>query len=235
VTLARLATKWNLLGEAEQLWLRVTKNGSVRREALDSLARIYRANNDLPNLYRTMQGLHELSPSDTDTAANYARLALLLDQNTSEGHRIAKEAYDRASHNINCAVTYAFSLYGLGRTAAGLDIIRKLPPEGIHDPHAAVFVAVLLIDENQFDAAREYIEAAQKGPIVVEEKKLLDEAIAKMNTPAPSPSASPTPTPPLDLPMAPLPSMSVSPSSSRPAAPASPPPRGMPLPTPGEP
>lgn len=235
VNLARLATKWNLFGEAEQLWLRVAKNGPVRREALDTLARIYRTNNDLPNLYRTMEGLHEISPSDPDTAANYARLALLLDQNASEGHRIAKEAYDRAPQNVNCAVTYAFSLYGLGRTAAGLDIVRKLPPEGIHDSHAAVFVAVLMVDENQFDAAKEFIEAAQKGPIFVEEKKLLDEAVAKMSTPAPSASPSRTSTPALDVPMAPLPKLPATPGSPPPAAPASPPPRGVALPTPGEP
>ncbi|HJT82811.1 MAG TPA: hypothetical protein VJ719_16560, partial [Chthoniobacterales bacterium] len=165
VSLARLATKWNLFTEAEQLWLRATKSAPSRREALDTLARIYRSNNDLPNLYRTMQGLHEIAPSDPDIAANYARMALLLDQNTSEGHRIAKEAFDRASTNVNCAVTYAFSLYGLGRSAAGLDIIRKLPQEELRDPHAAVFAAVLLIDENQFDAAKQYIKLAQRGPV----------------------------------------------------------------------
>ena len=59
LNLARLATKWNFVVEAEQLWLRVAKNNPTRREALDALARIYRANNDLPNLYRTMQRLHE--------------------------------------------------------------------------------------------------------------------------------------------------------------------------------
>ena len=237
VNLARLATKWNLFGEAEQLWLRVAKNGPVRREALDTLARIYRTSNDLPNLYRVIQGLHEISPSDPDMAANYARLALLLDQNTSEGHRIAKEAYDHAPHDVNCAVTYAFSLYGLGRTAAGLDIIRKLPSEGIHDPHAAVFVAVLLIDENQFDAAKEFIDAAQKGPIFVEEKKLLDEAVAKMAAPTPPPSTSPASSAGADVnvPSVPIPKLGASPSSPPPAAPASPPPRGVPLPTPNEP
>jgi tetratricopeptide (TPR) repeat protein len=233
VNLARLATKWNLFAEAEQLWIRITKNGPLRHEALDTLAKIYRGSNDLPNLYRTMQGLHEISPGDPDIAANYARLALLLDQNTAEGHRIAKEAYDRAPNNVNCAITYAFSLYGLGRTAAGLEIIRKLPPEGTHDPHAAAFVAVLLIDENQFDAAKEYIEIARKGPIFVEEKKLLDEALTKMNTPSPTPeSASPTP---MGVPMVPMPIMSAKPSSPPPAPAASPPPKGIPLPTPNEP
>jgi len=71
-----------LPAEAEQLWLRVSKDPPARREALDALFKIYRANNDLPNLYRIAQRLHESSPSEISVAADYARLALLIDQNT---------------------------------------------------------------------------------------------------------------------------------------------------------
>ncbi len=149
IQLARLAAKWNFPAEAEQLWLRVSKDAPSRREALDALLRIYRANNDLPNLYRTAQRLHESSPNESSLAADYARLALLVDQNTAEGHRVAKEAYERAPTEINAAMTYAFSLYGLGRSAEGIEIMKKLPAEGLHDPHAAVYAAVLLLDENQ--------------------------------------------------------------------------------------
>ena len=236
VTLARLATKWNLLAEAEQLWHRVTKNAPSRREALDTLARIYRSNNDLPNLYRTMQGLHEIAPNDPDIAANYARLALMLDQNASEGHRIAKESFDRAPENVNCAVTYAFSLYGLGRTAAGLDIIRKLWPDALRDPHAAVFTAVLLIDENQFAAAKEYIAIAHRGPVFVEEKKLLEEAVGKMNAPSPAPSTAPVQSSSSTVQSMSIPSLTATPAAKKPpAAAASAPPQGRALPTPGGP
>jgi hypothetical protein len=88
-------------------------------------------------------------------------------------------------------MTYAYSLYMLGRTAEGIAIMKKLPPEGVHDPHAAVYAALLLLDENNAAAAQEYIAAAQAGPIFPEEKKLLDEAMSKIkSTPTPSPSAS---------------------------------------------
>ena len=225
--LARLAMKWNFLTEAEQLWLHLAKNPPTRREALDALARIYRTNNDLPNLYRTMQGLHESSPEDPGTAANYARLALLLDQNAAEGHRVAKEAYDRAPTDINCAVTYAFSLYGLGRTAEGLEIIKKLPADRLRDPHAAVFVAVLLLDDNKPAAAKEYIEVAQKGPVFTEEKKLLEEARGKTPEPTPTPVPSPS--------VSSSPATSVSPGKSpkpSPAAAASATPTSTPAPKP---
>lgn len=195
LNLARLASKWNLATEAEQLWLRVSKNAPMRREALDALYRIYRANNDLPNLYRIAQRLHESSPNEPGAAANYARLALLVDQNPAVGHRVAKETYDRAPEDINAAMTYAYSLYTLGRTAEGIEVMKKLPAEGVHDPHAAVYAAILLLDENQVAAAQEYIQAAQAGPIFPEEKKLLEEAVAKASdaTPGPAVTASPKP------------------------------------------
>ena len=193
IQLARLATKWGFAVEAEQLWLRVSKDAPSRREALDALFRIYRANNDLPNLYRTSQRLHETSPNEPGVAADYARLALLVDQNTTQGHRVAKEAYERAPLDVNVAVTYAFSLYGLGRSAEGIEVIKKLPAAELHDPHIAVYAAVLFLDENQAAAAREFIAAAQAGPIFAEEKKLLDEAIAKTETAAPAPAATPSP------------------------------------------
>jgi lipopolysaccharide biosynthesis regulator YciM len=195
IQLARLAAKWNFPAEAEQLWLRVSKNAPSRREALDALFQIYRANNDLPNLYRTAQRLHESSPNEPSVAADYARLALLVDQNTAEGHRVAKEAYERAPTEVNAAMTYAFSLYGLGRSAEGIEIMKKLPADGLHDPHAAVYAAVLLLDENQIAAAQEYIAAAQASAIFPEEKKLLEEAITKANAAAPSPTIAPSPRP----------------------------------------
>lgn len=193
--LARLATKWNLNVEAEQLWLRVSKNVPMRREALDALARIYRANNDLPNLYRTMQRLYETSPGDATTASSYARLALLLEQNAAEGHRVAREAYERNATDVSCAVTYAFSLYGQGRTAEGIEVLKKIPPDQLHESHTAVYAAALFLDENQPDAAKGYIDAAKHGPLYSEEKKLLEEAVSKsaLAETSPAPSASSLP------------------------------------------
>ena len=193
IHLARLAAKWDFPVEAEQLWLRVSKDAPSRREALDALYRIYRAKSDLRNLYRIAKRLHESSPNEVSVAADYARLALLVDQNTAEGHRVAKEAYERAPTEVNVAMTYAFSLYGLGRSAEGIEVMKKLPAEGLTDPHVAVYAAVLLLDENQVAAAQKYLAAAQSAPIFPEEKKLLDEAVAKAGAAGPTPSATPLP------------------------------------------
>lgn len=210
LNLARLATRWNLSVEAKQLWKRVSKNAPMRREALDSLLRIYRVENDLPELLQVTRQLHESSPREASLTSNYARLALLLAPSTDEARRLAKEAFEAAPKDVNCAITYAFSLYSAGRTAEGVEVLRQLPPDALDDPHVAVYAAVLYVDENQLDLAKPYLAASQKPPLYPEEKKLLDEAVSKASLlsatppaalaaptlaplpPAPSPTATPS-------------------------------------------
>ena len=187
--LARVASKWNLPIESEELWSRLSRNSQTRREALDALYKIYRAGNDLKKLYEVLQRLHDNSPNDIVISTNLARLGLNIDQNTKQAQDLARQAYERAPDDVNCTVTYAFSLYVQGRTTEGLDVIRKLPPDAMREPHNAVYAAVLLLDVNQTDAAKEYIQAAKRGPLYIEEKRLLEDERAKV------PGASPTPTP----------------------------------------
>jgi hypothetical protein len=202
LALARLASKWELENESEELWRRVAKNPTMRREALEALRRLYRAKNETGKLYEVLQRLHESSPNETPITADLARLGLDLEQNTERSHQLAREAYDRAPNEVNCAVTYAFSLSRLGRNTEGLAIIQNLPPDQLHDQHAAVYVALLLAEANQLDGAQEYIAAAENGKIYPEEKTLLDEARTKLAaasaTPSPAISSSPvelSPTP----------------------------------------
>ena len=168
-----------------------------RREALDALYKIYRAANDLPNLRVTARRLHEASPEEIALAANAARFALLLDRNSDQGRALAKQAYEKAPNDTAAAITYAFALYGAGRTSEGLEILQKLSPDQLRDPHAAVYAALLYDDENQVEAANQYIAIAKSEPIFPEEKQLLTEINTRRQkagaSPAPSPSPSPSP------------------------------------------
>jgi len=198
IRLARLASKWNLPSQAEQLWLRVAHNPLSRREALDALFEIYRASNDLPNLYLTAMRLHETSPEEPLIAAEYARLSIILDRNQSEGQRVAKEAFDQAPTEPPCVVAQALSLNSQGRTPEGIAILQKLPAEKLHDARVALYLAVLLLNDGKADAAHEFVDAANSGFVFPEEKKLLQEALQKQSsstsaTPAPSPTISASP------------------------------------------
>src|SRR5215468_9385748 len=197
LALARLATKWELGTQLEDLWLRVEKNSPMRREALDNLRQLYRANDETDKLYQVLQRLHESSPNEAPITADLARLGLNLDRNAERSYQLAKEAYDRAPNEVNCAVTYAFSLHRTGRNAEALAIIQTLPPHQLHDPHAAVYVALVLVEGGQLEEARDYIAAAEKGEIYPEEKKLLEEAKSKLTIA--SVSASPAESPALPV------------------------------------
>jgi lipopolysaccharide biosynthesis regulator YciM len=199
--LARLATKWQLANQAERLWVRVEENPPMRREALDNLRELYRARDEPTKLYAVLQRLHESSPNEVPITADLARLGLNLGENTESSHQLAKEAYDRAPNDTNCAVTYAFSLHHVGRNAEALAIIQSLQPEQLHDAHAAVYVALVLAEGNELEGAKDYLAAAANGKLYPEEKRLLEEAKRKLiaasatSSPAESPPPSETPQP----------------------------------------
>jgi predicted Zn-dependent protease len=201
LTLARFATKWQLASQAEKLWVRVEENPPMRREALDNLRQLYRAKDETTKLYEVLQRLHESSPNEALITADLGRLGLNLGENTEHSHQLAKEAYDRAPNEVNCAVTYAFSLHRLGRNAEALAIIQSLLPNQLHDPHAAVYVALVLVDASQLEGAKDYIGAAENGKLYPEEKKSLEEArtklIAASATPPPVEPPPPNGTAPL--------------------------------------
>jgi thioredoxin-like negative regulator of GroEL len=211
IKLARLASKWNLPIESEELWSRLSRTPSSRREALDALYRLYRTNNDLKKLYDVLQRLHEASPNEIGISTNLARLGLNIDQNTKQAQELAKQVYDRAPDDVNCAVAYAFALYVQGRTTEGLEILQRLPPEALHESHAAVYAAVLLLDVNQTDGAKEYIQAAKRGSIYAEEKRLLEDELTKISGASPSPMPTPAPSATSTSPSAtPIPELSAS-------------------------
>jgi thioredoxin-like negative regulator of GroEL len=201
LVLARLATKSQLPNQAEELWVRVEENPTMRREALDNLRQLYRARDETTKLYTVLQRLHESSPNEAPITADLARLGLNLGENTESSHQLAKEAYDRAPNDVNCAVTYAFSLHRLGRNAEALAIIQSLPADGLHDAHAAVYVALVLVEGNELEGGKDYIEAAEDGKLYPEERKLLEEAktklVAASAIPSPAESLAPSATPPL--------------------------------------
>src|SRR4029077_17552843 len=93
LVLARLPTKTQLANQAEELWVRVEENPTMRREALDNLRQLYRAKDETTKLYAVLQRLHESSPNEAPITADLARLALNFGENSESSHQLAKEAY----------------------------------------------------------------------------------------------------------------------------------------------
>jgi hypothetical protein len=71
----------------------------------------------------------------------------------------------------------------------------------LREPHAAVYVALVLAAGGELQAAKDYVDAAENGKIYPEEKTVLEEAktklIAASAIPSPAESRPPSATPPL--------------------------------------
>ena len=184
MALARFASARDLTQKAEQLWLRVAKVPAARREALDALYALYRETNDLPNLHLTAQRLHESSPDEIALAANAARFALLLDRNTAAGRALAQQAYEKSPNDPAAALTYAFALYGTGRTPEAIAIVEKLPSEKLDDPHTAVYAALLYDDAGQLEIANKYIEQAKAATFTLKKNSSWKKSPLAAKTPA---------------------------------------------------
>jgi len=51
------------------------------------------------------------------------------------------------------------------RTSERIEILKKLPPDQLGDPPAAVYAALLFDDGNQLETAKQYIAIARAGRI----------------------------------------------------------------------
>ena len=194
--LARLASKWNLENESEQLWLRVAKNPPMRREALDALRRLYRTNDNLEKLYDILQRLHESSPTEAPITADLARLGLNIQQDTTASHDLAKEAYDGAPNELNCAVTYAFPSIALAEAPRASELYKDCHRISYTIPTRPFTWRCYWPTQAKSKEQRSYIAAADAGKIYVEEKKLIDEAKSKLAAASATPSPAVSPAPP---------------------------------------
>ena len=88
------------------------------------------------------------------------------------------------------AVTYAFALYGTGRVGEGIEVLKRLAPEQLRDPHAAVYAALLFQADKQTAMADQYLALARRGDLFPEEKELLEE-IRKQRVSAVSQTSEP--------------------------------------------
>ncbi len=110
------------------------------------------------------------------------------------------QAVPKAPTDTAAEVTYAFALTVPARTTERIEILKKLPPDQLGDPHAAVYAALLFDDGNQLETANQYIAIARVGRIFPEKKQVLEEIATRRRGAAP-PFAhdrvlpSPTPSP----------------------------------------
>lgn len=175
ILLARLATAWAWQREREEtLWLLVQRHPG-ERWAVDALTHSYIASGNTLGLQKVYSELVARHPDDLPARNNLAATSLLLNLQTERAHNLARLVYLNATNNAIFASTYAYSLYLQGRAADGLAVLEALPATELEQPNVALYHGALQSVVAP-EKAKKALDLAEKGPLLPEEKALLQTA-----------------------------------------------------------
>ncbi len=177
MTLTRL-WKWN----AEQtalLWT-IARGRAAPKPALDELLRRNLAQGRTTDLLAVFARQLEIDPANADAKNNVAYASLLLGTDKKRAETLALEAYRANPKSPGFAATYGFALHSAGKHEEGLKIVQTIPEADLAVPASSMTCGLLLAATGARDEARQRLTAAQKGPLLPEEKTLVARALEKL-------------------------------------------------------
>jgi tetratricopeptide (TPR) repeat protein len=178
VMLLRLAGQWNWQSEGEDILWTIVNQFPGEKWAVGALTQALFSYGRTQSLLKLYSQEIKRSPSDTSTKNNLAMTALLLNAQELKPHELAREVYEKDSTNAAYAATYAFSLHLQKKDAEALKVIERLKPQELQNPANAGYYGLILSATGDRAKARVYLDAAAKGQLLPEEKKIFDQAKA---------------------------------------------------------
>ncbi|MDX1950679.1 MAG: hypothetical protein SFY81_00765 [Verrucomicrobiota bacterium] len=179
--LAQISAAWNWETEREELLWTIASAETNNRWALDALYAQYLALEQTENLFRVTLRVLEIDPSDILAKNNFAILALLQNVRLEEAYAAALEVYKRNPKNPIVLSTYAYALLHQGRTQAALNVFKGMSQDELKDPGISTYYGLVLLANNNPKEARDYLEAAKSARLLPEEKRLVTQALTRIN------------------------------------------------------
>jgi predicted Zn-dependent protease len=168
------AWKWNVEQE-DVLWAIIDRYPKEQWAVQALSQRLYAAGRT-----RSLLDLYEVAArNDKQSLAlinNLALTALLLEAWDKKPHALARDVYQKAPTNSAFASTYAFSLYLQNKNVEALQVMEKLAAKDLEAPGIAGYYGLILQANGKPEKARPYFELTSKGPLLPEEKKLMEKA-----------------------------------------------------------
>jgi Flp pilus assembly protein TadD len=174
--LAQLALNWGWIAEAEQVYWHAATKFPKQTWPLTSLQNLYVAQRNTAGLRRVYQASMQKDPKDKLARNNFTMLSLLSGKELPTAHKYAAELYAGEPGNPVFASSYAFSLHLQGKTKEGIEVLQALKPADLADPGVAVYYGVLLSAAGEVQAAKDYLDKADKGFLLPEELALVASA-----------------------------------------------------------
>lgn len=176
--LARVAGAWSWQREQDDLLWSIVQRFPRETWAIEMLKQQYTARLDTRGLQRVYTTVAGFNPRDLIAKNNLAAVSLLLNNQVSQAHQMAREVYQANPTNEIFASTYAWSLHVQGKSAEALQAMEKLAPRHLENPAIALYYGALLATNRQPQKAKLYLDIAAHGPLLPEEKALLQSVSA---------------------------------------------------------
>ncbi|RYD82845.1 MAG: hypothetical protein EOP84_08830 [Verrucomicrobiaceae bacterium] len=173
--LAWTAARWGWTPELrEVLW--AAANTPAPQWALQMLHRSYLSEKDTAGVLRVAQKALEADAQSASAQNNVAALSLLLRRDQDRARETARQLHEKMPENPYFASTYALGLHLAGRSAEGLEILKKYKREQLREPSLAAYYGVLLAVTGAKAEAQEFLELGEEAPLLPEELALLTAA-----------------------------------------------------------
>jgi len=174
--IAQTAASWGWISESEEALWALVKRSPWQDWAWQALLQARNRANDTAGLYRVYSAMLDAKPDAPLLKNNVAALGLLLGRDVEKCARLAREVYLVATNSGLPVSTHAYALHLQGKTAEALRMLETLPEKELQRPSVAAYYAILLSAAGQQEKARPFVELAEKGQLLPEEKRLLDTA-----------------------------------------------------------
>ncbi len=173
--LARLAGSWQWPREREDALWTLVQRFPAERWALGALSDAFLKSGNTLGLQKFYEELVRRDPKDVVAGNNLAATSLLLHLQTDRAHDLARSVYQQRTNDATCASTYAYSLYLQGHGSEGIAVLKRLPAAALEQPSVALYLGVLQATNSAAEAKR-YLDLAATGPLLPEERALLEAA-----------------------------------------------------------
>jgi tetratricopeptide (TPR) repeat protein len=170
--LGRFAVTWKWEEEYTNLLWVIANGRDQPAVALQQLMKKYTAEGKTRDLLRVFNRMLELDPQNIETKNNIAYALLILGMEPERAQMLAYEVRASDSSNPEYSSTYALALHSKGKSDTGLKVLQQLSEKDKSAPSTALCFGVLSAAAGLNEDAIKYLDAAEKGPLLPEEKTL---------------------------------------------------------------
>ena len=172
--LAKAAIHWGWQDQAGDALIKLSAKGICPEWAIDHLWSACLKRGDSSEIYKAAKLILDTNPNNVTARNNLTASALLAGKEGELPHRIAEQSYRTNPNDADATTTFSLSLHLRGKPEEALAVFQSLKPEQLNAPRTALYRGIALAAMGQADEAERSLQIAASGPLLPEEKSIIE-------------------------------------------------------------